>query len=765
MPSEAPGGPGIDPTWSSSAKDFVTSSLGPSRVWATIGRGILNEVYWPTTGRPQIRDLGFIVASESSWWELKRLNQYAIETPHPFVPIPTIRHSGPGFELSVEVLCDNLRDCVLIRYRLIGDGFRLYPLLAPRLGVQGRCNDASVGPYLFAEHEDRALCLAASGGYSRASAGYVGNSDGWQDFERHGRMTWTFDRAAGGNVALMGELAQSEGVLALAFGENGTEAQTMALSAIADGFGVIRERVLSDWRRWTLEIPCPGLEDALHHEAHLSAAVLKMCEDRTFPGAVVASLSVPWGNARDDLGGYHLVWARDCVESGFGMLAIGQYDEVRRILAYLIATQAEEGYWNQNFYPGGEPFWKGIQIDEAGFPLLLAAKLSDLGQLDGICGLGPMVRRAVGFLVRQGPVSPQDRWEENEGISPFTLAVQIAALVASAEFLDDEQEREFAGSYADFLNERIEDWTYVSGTNLSKKHGVAGHYIRLAPKSILEGRLEPIPIANAGGERFHPEDIVALDFLYLARLGLRRADDPKLAETRRVAEAELGVDTPSGRSYYRYSHDGYGEHPDGSPFDGTGKGRLWPLLTGEAGHFALQAGEDATPYLEAMLRMTGNYGLIPEQVWDLETVPDSHATPGTPTGSAMPLLWAHSEFLKLIVARDGGRPVELLNSVEQRYAGVKPKAQLWHWRPDVPFAAVPRGRDVRIELPFPFQFHFGFDGWRDVADKDSSPVGFELFGVLLAADLLKPYAQLDFTYRDARQSEWSREDFTIRLGS
>lgn len=759
---DAPGGPGIEPTWASSAKDLVVSALGPSRIWATIGRGILNEVYWPTTGRPQIRDLGFIVASEDAWYELKRFDQYEIETPAPFVPFPVIRHWGPGFALTLEIVCDDLRDCVLIRYRLEGEGFRVYPLLAPRLGAQGRSNEAWVEDELFSYYDDCALCLAASGGFSKGSAGYVGASDGWQDFHANGRMSWTYRRTAEGNVALMGELAEGEGVLALAFGASIVGARTLALSALSDGFDAIRRRAMHAWREWSREMPCEGTDDAILQQAHLSAAVLKMHEDRTYPGAVVASLSIPWGNSRDDLGGYHLVWPRDCVESGFAMLAIGQYEEARRMLAYLTATQQREGHWPQNFYPEGTPYWKGIQVDEAAFPILLAGKLSELGQMDGLVGVPEMVRRAAGFLVRQGPVTPQDRWEENEGLSPFTLAVQIAALAAAPAFLDDPAERAFAASFGDYLNERLEDWTYVEQSELARRYGVAGHYVRINPVSVLLGKTEPILIANTYGSTYPPEEIVSLEFLCLARLGLRAADDPKLAATWKIVDAELGVDTGKGRAYYRYTHDGYGEHADGSPFDEQGEGRLWPLLTGEAGHYALLRGEDPTPHLEAMRSLTGRWGLMPEQVWDLNA--PARKTPGTPTGSAMPLLWAHSEFLKLVYARKQGQPIEQLEAVRERYQANRPEADSWHWRPDAPFAAVPRGRAARIELPFRFRLRFGFDGWQDTADRESEPLGFGLHGVLLGADELRGRSQVDFTYWNQESQGWADVDYGFAIG-
>jgi glucoamylase len=381
--------------------------------------------------------------------------------------------------------------------------------------------------------------------------------------------------------------------------------------------------------------------------------------------------------------------------------------------------------------------------------------------MGGLLGVPEMVRRAAGFLVRQGPVTPQDRWEESEGLSPLTLAVQIAALAAAPRFLDDPAERAFAISFADYLNERIEDWTYVEQSELARRYGVAGHYVRINPASVLLGRSEPILIANTRGKRYPPEEIVSLEFLGLAHLGLRPADDPKLAATWKIVDAELGVDTSKGRAYHRYTHDGYGEHADGSPFDIEGVGRLWPLLIGEVGHFALLRGEDATPHLDAMRKLTGRCGLMPEQVW-------GHAAPagvsaGEPTGSAMPLLWTHSEFLKLVYARKERQPIEQLEAVKVRYLEDPPQAEIWHWRPHAPFTAVPRGRKARIELPLPFRLRFGFDGWRDVADLESARLGFGLHGVLLGADALQGRSRIDFTYWNRESQSWAGVDYGFAI--
>lgn len=269
-------------------------------------------------------------------------------------------------------------------------------------------------------------------------------------------------------------------------------------------------------------------------------------------------------------------------------------------------------------------------------------------------------------------------------------------------------------------------------------------------------------IANTYGKTYPPEEIVSFEFLGLAHLGLRPADDPKIAATWKIADAELGVDTPRGRAYYRYTHDGYGEQADGSPFNQAGQGRLWPLLSGEAGHYLLLRGEDPMPYLEAMRGLTGRCGLIPEQVWDRSAPPGKMS--GEPTGSAMPLLWAHSEYLKLVYARKTRRPIEQLDVVRERYLGKTPRADCWHWRPEAPFIAIPRGRNARIELAFPFRLRFGFDGWRQAADLESEPLGFGLHGVRLNADLLSARERVDFTYWNQESESWAGIDWGFAIG-
>jgi glucoamylase len=470
---EAFGTPGIAPTWSSSDKDFVTAALDGSRLWATIGHGIINEVYWPSTGQPQIRDLGFYLVGNGCWIDLKRERRYRLLTPGPALPALNIVHHGDDYQLTLEILPDPLRDVLLVRYSLVGD-YRLVFILAPHLGSAGRDNSAWLNDgAAYAQGGGFALCLATSAPIEHLSCGFVGASDGWQDLNRHGALTYGFRSASNGTVAISGEASRRHGILALGFADSPAGAHTRARTALAADFDALRSTFIEDWHAWGAALSLPRPDETLGNAAELSAAVLKIHEDRAYPGAVVASLSVPWGNSSESLGGYHLVWPRDASLTAFALLAANQRLDARHILAHLIAAQRPNGHWPQNYFPSGEAYWDGIQLDEAALPVLLAAKLDELREPE-LPGTREMVRSAVGFLARSGPASSQDRWEENPGISPFTLAVALAALVAAGPWLEPE-ERSYALELADDWNERLESWCYVEDTELAKTFGVRGY--------------------------------------------------------------------------------------------------------------------------------------------------------------------------------------------------------------------------------------------------------------------------------------------------
>ena len=778
--SIAPGAPGISPTWCRGDKDLVGTAMGSARLWYTLGQGILNEVYYPRIDIPQLRDLGFIVADGAGFWvEVKHVMDRAMELPAPDVPLPTLVYRHPHFSLTLRVCPDAQRDVLLITLSLVGnEGLRPYVLLTPRLGGSGRDNLAWTAVHggrkvLWAEQGPFGLALAAVDGsfgdaFGRTSAGYVGTSDAWQDFAANGRLCWEYASAGPGNVALAGELPRQTR-LALGFATSKEAAATLAVAALAQSFDDVVGQQTARWQRWHRDrearAPAPSLPAALADQYRVCAMVLKCHQDKTFTGAMVASLSIPWGNSGEERGGYHLVWPRDLVESATALLALGGEVEAREVLRYLIATQNADGHWYQNQWLGGKPYWNGIQLDEAAHPVLLAAALAERGALDGI-PVQDMVRRALGFLIREGPASPQDRWEEDAGINAFTLAVCVAALVTGAALLP-ETEGDLARAVADFWNARLEDWTVARDTDLARRHGIAGYFVREAPPEVTveaSALYRVLPIKNRADHADSPaSEQVALDFLQLVRLGLRRAEDPLIRDSVKLADALLRTETPSGPVWHRYNHDGYGEHPDGRPFDGTGVGRGWPLLTGERGHYAVAAGEDPLPYLEAMAAMAGRGGMLPEQVWDAAPLPERGLLPGRPTGAAMPLVWSHDEFVKLAASRVLGRPFDRPESVWQRYGGERPEPDTWIWSAKSPIASVAEGKHLTLILPRPARLHVGFDGWHQVRDLESQELGLGAQGITLAAEELAGHCRLDITWRWRDDGQWLGKDFAVRI--
>lgn len=777
--NKAPSASSRNPVWATAQKDCVGTALGNAKLWFTLGRGIVTEVFYPRIDIPQIRDLGFIIADDKGFWqELKALPGSKVELEDPRVPLPTVRHHHDRFDFVFRVCADPDRDVLLIDFVLTGDAsLRPYLLCAARLGESTGDNEAWVGLWearkvLWAEQGPFGLALTCRSpeGYSALGActvGEIGASDIWQDFSRHGRMTWEYSEAGPGEVALGGALPRC-GTLALALGSSKEAAATNAWSSLSEGFKACVEEYATRWCDWhkahkAAEDLVQKLSPAVRTLYTRSANVLKVHEDRTFPGALVASLSVPWGEASDSLGGYHLVWSRDLVEGAGALVAIGAYQEARQILTYLISTQQADGHWLQNQWLGGKPFWQGVQLDETGFPILLAASLAAHGELRDIAVKDMMVR-ALQFIVREGPVTRQDRWEEDSGVNAFTLAVVIAALVEGAAFLDG-RSRDCALMLADYWNSRMEAWTFAEGTTLSRQFGVSGHYIRIAPPNVLDddnAAQEIIAIKNrADDPRLAACNQVSNDFLQLVRYGLRAADDPRIVSSVIVMDGVLKTDTPSGPVWHRYNGDGYGEHADGRPFDGAGIGRGWPLLVGERGHYALSAGKDPQPYLEAMTAMTGKGGLLPEQVWDSAPIPEYDLIPGKPSGSAMPLVWAHGEFIKLCHSSVLGYPVDRPLETWKRYQGLRPVLDYRLWQLRQRPRQILEGEELRVVLQAPFTLHWGRNGWQDAQDIVS--VDWGLAHVVILPVRTMPAAHtIQFTVRWL-QGDWLGEDFHIDI--
>jgi glucoamylase len=792
----APGWPGIPPRWTSSAKTGIGTALNQhSRVWFTLSHGILNEVYFPRVDQACTRDQGLLITDGARFFSEEKRNCRFENAPlEPGVPVyQLINTETQGrYKIYKEVFSDPYRNVVVQKIRFqplegkLAD-YRLYALLAPHLANCGAGNTGWVGDYkgvpmLFAEHKDTALAFACSTPWKKMSVGFAGASDSWQDLSQNYQMTWQYTRAENGNVALTGEidlaLCDGEFVLALGFGEMWAEAGQQARSSLLEAYEDLRDHYVWHWKNWQetlLKLDEPLRDRDLYRS---SVSVMRSHESKDFLGGVIASLSIPWGfnKGDEDLGGYHLVWPRDLVETAFGFLAAGAELDALRVLRYLESTQEPDGHWAQNLWLDGRPYWPGTQMDETAFPILLV----DMLRREAKYALGDLqrwwklVERAARFIVRNGPVTLQDRWEEDAGYSPFTLSVEIAGLLAAADLADTVGEKESAAHLretADCWNDNIERWCYAKDSDLARQIGVEGYYVRIAPPetdnaaSPVEGY---VPIKNRPpGQSTEPAThVISPDALALVRFGLRAPDDTRILSTVKVIDALLRVKLPQGFCWYRYNDDGYGEHEDGSPFDGTGIGRPWPLLAGERAHYELAAGRSSAA--EDLLRVielsTEGGRLIPEQVWDREDIPALELFLGKPSGSACPLVWAHSEYIKLRRSLRDGKIFDQPPQTLQRYVVEKQTATHFEWRFNNKCRSMPQGRVLRIVVPAPSLVHWSFDGWRSNHDTNTrDPLGIYIAD-LPAADL-KAGAEIVFTFYWQNERRWEGTDYAVMIES
>ncbi len=790
-PRTAFGRPGIPPRWTSSAKEGVgTAYATASTVWFTLSHGILNEIYYPTIDHPQMRDFQFLVTDgETFLHEEKRDLATTVEYVDRDALAYRIVNADPGgrYRIVKEILCDPHQPCVLVHARLeAGDGWRgrlrVYALLSPHLEVGGRGNSARrirvAGRDVLAAWKGRvSLAMGADAGFSRTSCGYVGLSDGWRDLKEGFRMDWEFDEALDGNVAVMGEIAMPESgtfTVGIAFGDGLHAAVATLTQSLSILFGLHRERYVAQWRRVSR-----GMHDLDRVSGdggrlyRISRSLLLAHEDKTFAGAIIASASIPWGDAKgdEDLGGYHLVWTRDLVNSATGLLACGDTMTPFRALVYLACSQREDGGFAQNFWIDGTPYWNGIQMDEVAFPIILAWRLR---QADALVQFDPypMVRAAAAFLIREGPATRQDRWEENGGYSPSTLAATIAGLVCASDFAalrGDEETAVFIAEYADFLESRLEDWTTTNrGTLLA---GVSRHYIRILPadpddpehgENPDEGEIVIHNRPPGATYRFPAREVVDAGFLELVRYGIRRAGAPLVEDSLRVVDAVLKVDTPYGPCWRRYNHDGYGERPDGGPYEGWGRGRAWPILTGERAHYELAAGRDAGVHVRAMEQFASAGGMLPEQVWDEPDGPGGRMALGRPTGAAMPLMWAHAEYIKLLRSLADGQAFDSIANVAERYLGGRGRRDLEVWKPNRRVKRVRPGQVLRVQAPEPFRLHWTVDEWRTTRDTDARDSGLGIFFADIPVDRSQT-APVRFTFLWTERGSWEGRDYAAEV--
>jgi glucoamylase len=431
------------------------------------------------------------------------------------------------------------------------------------------------------------------------------------------------------------------------------------------------------WRAYLGKLKKAPKSVAKYHQLYRSSVMdLAAHEDKTYRGAFIASPTMPWAwgllTIDSDLpsGPYHLVWPRDLYEIATGLLSAGDRGAANRALTYMFNRQQKpDGSFPQNTYVWGEQRWTNLQLDEVADPILLAHQLGRSGAADY-----DHVKRAANFIVANGPVTQQERWENQSGYSPATIASEIAALVCAADIARKNGDATSAANWdavADSWQSKVDGWTATSNGPYSPKP----YYVRIT-KDGNPNAGTTYKIGDGGPSHADQRSVTDPSYLELVRLGVKRWNDPTVLNTMQVVDSRLSVKTPNGRFWHRFDFDGYGEKADGSPWDSsdddthTTFGRLWPIFSGERGEYELLAGRSARTELRTMARSANAGRLIPEQVWDYRPPGGQPGfKPGEQTQSAAPLAWSHAQFVRLAWSIQAGHPVERPRVVACRYAG------------------------------------------------------------------------------------------------
>ncbi len=666
----APGAPGTVPTWTAGSKEGVgTATSVDSKIWFTLEAGILSEVYYPQLDSASLRTLEFAVSDGRNVWIESKDMLHSIERfSGDALAYRQISSDPTGhFKITKTYATDPHHNTLLIDVTFTGQkNDALYVLCNPALKNSGYGDTAVIqNGVLVTQKDDVASALAVSGGFTQTSVGFAGVSDGYTDLLLHRRLVWSYGRAENGNVVETAKLSGEHFTLALGLGANSVAAIESAQASLKTGFAAVSAEYVAGWKQYVqiLRKVTPKYQS----EFQLAAMVLKAHEDKTYRGAMIASMSVPWGFAstsdKSTVGGYHLVWARDLYEMATAFVIAGDRPAAERALDYLLKVQQEpDGGFPQNSWIDGRPYWTHLQMDEISYPMVLAWQLNktdaDTWQHH--------IRPAAEFVVARGPTTEQERWEEVPGYSPSTIAAEIAGLVCASDIARKNGADADADRYlktADDWAGNIENWMVTKTGHLSPQ----SYYMRIDNNTDPNDGYQ-LDVRNGGGV-WDERDVVDAGFLEFVRLGIRPPDDATIANSVEVVDSAIRVETPNGPGFRRYNHDGYGEPFFGGPWTGQGIGRLWPVFTGERGEYEVARGHDPGLYLDSMLHFANAGGMIPEQIWDRAEATPSRLVFGQGTGSATPLAWSMAQFIRLVVCAQEKRIVEQPSIVADHFLG------------------------------------------------------------------------------------------------
>ena len=667
----APGGPGNDAHWASAAKNgFGTANSVRSTIWFTLNAGVLTEVFYPTLDVPNVQTLSFVLCTAGQCFDEREMDHRLVVLDDHALLFQQ-RNIAPHSTLTISktYATDPNTPTLLIDVQVNGAAqpFDTYVVFDPSLNNSGMHDTGWSTPEALLAL-DASVCSAviASGGFSETSNGFLGTSDGLAELKSRGRLVQRYSRAERGNVVQLAKLNQSSTfTVALSFGKTPQEATANANASLRRGFAEIQRAYRAGWHNYVRSLQ--RVPARYQRQFNTSVMVLKALEDKKFRGAMIASPSSPWGggpNANEPTTtGYHAVWSRDLYHVATAFLAAGDPASAHRALNYLFRVQQRsDGSFPQNSRVDGREIGSALQMDQVALPLILAYQLRRVDPQTWRRHLKP----AADFILRKGPATEQERWEEEKGYSPSTIASEIAALVCAAHIARINRDVHSSNSYLEKADEwarRIDDWTFTK----TGPHGEKHYYLRISEDDDPNDGAQ-INI-NSGGGDFDERAIVDTGFLELVRLGIKAANDPLILKSLNVIDRLIKVDTPYGAAWYRYNHDAYGEREDGASYDGrTGRGRLWTLLTGERGQYELARGdrEGAIRRLESLMAFANEGRMIPEQIWDRE-VTHHGLRLGEGTGSATPLAWSMAQFIRLAVNIRVGRNLDTPKVVAARY--------------------------------------------------------------------------------------------------
>ncbi len=711
----APNGPGASSIWTPSNNTILgtaATSGTTSDVWFTGYNGIIGEVFYPTADTANTTDLQFLIGDSGHTWadeeKVATSSTVVLYDPHSLAWTVTNTARNGKYRISKTIYTDPTRNSLIQQVTFTAltgtlSNYALYVLYNPTMHGAGNNNTSTTQTF---NGRTMLLTTDSSGNYASAlaasipyqsgmtSSGFVGQNDGWTDLKGSSNcgggtcpdftMSYTYSAANNGNTAQTGLLDLSNGGtvntsvatsetfdLVLSFGQ--TNGSTSAMSSaeqtlagtLGDNFSSMLSTYVSQWHTFDNGLTSPpavgstqAIQQARQQEYYLAANVLKASQDKQ-TGTFVAGLGTPWGDSNGDGdGGYHLVWERDMYEFSSALIVAGDTADPTRAVEWAFNTQQEsDGHFPQNSYVNGTPYWNGIQMDEQAFPIILAWKL---GLSDS--ATFAHIKSAANYIVSHGPSTGQDRWEENGGYSPSTIAAEIAGLVCAADLAranGDTADETAWNNTADYWQGMVQNWTFTTTGPLS-----GGYYFERIDNNGNPNDGATISIANGGGQ-YDERSIVDAGFLELVRQGVLPASSPYITLSLPVIDSTIEQTINGNQYWYRYNHDGYGEHADGSNYNGTGIGRLWPIFSGERGIYNVAAGNSADAALTAMLASANSSGMIPEQVWD--NAAPAGFTPGTPTKSMDPLNWAMGEFITLLASAATGTIADMPSIVYNRY--------------------------------------------------------------------------------------------------